>query len=1013
MKRIFYTPLVLFLLFLTMNSIGQSVMKRGGLCFRVDDNPPLQKLHQFDSVFSKHQANFCMAMTSWAFPINPVYVDSLKSWINKGHEVMDNTPTHQTQFFNVVDIQDTLLYYNHGGVDHINQQKVCLRVTNFDTTQSHGEGLINITGNRVISQNPGEFGDLAGNPYYFALYISSPVNKLCLWYDLRAVNPADPDTVSLRSFWDEAKTFGNYTGVAYHKISQRNVIMSQMAIRLLGQRTLKIFEDLEIPRPTTWIHPSGQMPWINVYEVKANFGDSLNYTQGSNFMYYSYLGYNEYNPAGDAPFGMQSLDMSTESQSFAQVKHTVANAVAKHIVKIDVARFLNPMGGWNGYLSRTDSLLSWCSAGNIPVRTYDQWRALLYDSIPGRVVNIFPQLNVDLDADSIPDGYDVAGMNSFYDTTDGVPASGNRSFTIYGSGNICSINGLAGLEPGTNKFTISTKGSNVKSSIITLTMSFPETGQSFSYDVLSDTSGWTEYFQLVTIPEGVSVANILISHTAASYDTVKISGMALRSAGFLNETKLAPQIRTANEPFTSVNLNELVIDTLYVPETITWTTDGGSELNLSVLPGNILQIMKPSSFWVGKDSLYLVAHAPDGISDSCFMAFYSDSIGPGCTGVPIQLSLLDTLDNDIIQWTSVPYDSSISNPNIYNPVVAPKVKTTYYILAINPLGPINRDTITLERFPFPEPVLTGDTLVCSGDSVALIISGGVSYLWSTGQTSDTIFVDPPETTRYYVRVFNEYGCYVDDSVLVTRVDKPVIELWGLWPAYCANDPSSTVFGKPVGGTYYGSPGLIGDTFYPELAPSGINKIFYTYTAPSGCSNLDSLTVNVIPLPVVQHQPDTSVCADKSIVLHAGPGFDNYLWSDGKTDSVIVVDSVGRGLGMQKVWVYVTKNGCADKDTAYINFIICPIGFEEQEIASVFSVYPNPASTILIISNLTNQPGELYYALIGMKGERVLEGVAGLKETRISIASIEPGIYILRIVNGEKVYSFRVAKIKAF
>ncbi len=155
-----------------MNSIGQSVTKRGGLCFRVDDNPPLQKLHQFDSVFGKHQANFCMAMTSWAFPINPVYVESLKNFINKGHEVMDNTPTHQTQFFNVVDIQDTLLYYNHGGVDHINQQKVCLRITNFDTTQSHGEGLIDITGNRVISQNSGEFGDLTGNPNYFCAFIS-------------------------------------------------------------------------------------------------------------------------------------------------------------------------------------------------------------------------------------------------------------------------------------------------------------------------------------------------------------------------------------------------------------------------------------------------------------------------------------------------------------------------------------------------------------------------------------------------------------------------------------------------------------------------------------------------------------------------------------------------------------------------------------------------------------------------------------------------------------------------
>jgi hypothetical protein len=1009
MKKIFFSPLLIFLLFQAQFAMAQSSSKRGGICFRVDDNPSLVKLHEFDSVFSKHQAKFCMAMTSWAFSLTPVYVDSLKSWINKGHEVMDNTPTHQTQFFNVVNIQDTNLYHNNGGVDHINLQKVCLRVTNFDTTQPHGEGLVNITGNMVISQNAGEFGDLAGNPYFFALFVSSPVNKLCLWYDRKAANPADPDTVYLKSFWDETVSYGNHPGVAYHKITQRNVIMSQLAIRLLGNRSLKIFADLGIPRPLTWIHPAGQMPWINIYEVKANFGDSLHYTQGSNFMYYSYLGYNEFNPNGYAPFGMQSLDFSTEAQSFSYNKHLIANSVAKHLVKIDISRFSSPAGGWPAFLSRTDSLLTWCAANDIPVRTYNQWRGLLYDSIANRITNVFPALNTDLDQDIFPDGYNQ-GMNGYYDLTDGVAASGNRSFGIYGSGNICSISGLAGLETGMNKFTIFTKGTDVPGSIVTLTMVFPETGQTFNYDIPSDTSIWTERFQLVTIPSGVSVANVLISHSTPAFDTVKISGMGLRSAGFLKETKAATQVHTANEQFAPVALDTLVIDSLYAPQTITWTIRGGNSMNFSIQPGNILKPLKPESFWVGKDSIFVVAHAPDGINDSCFMAFYSNPIGPGCTGVPIQLTLLDTLDNDIVQWTSLPYDSTISNPNIYNPIVAPKVTTTYFILAINPLGPINRDTIILSRYPFPEPVVTNDTSVCYGYPVQLTASGGVSYLWSTGQTNDTIVVNPPETTTYYVRVSNQFGCYIDKSVQVTRVDKPTIEISGLWPAYCANDPSSTVVGRPVGGTYYGSPGLIGDTFYPDLAPSGINWVYYSYAAPSGCSNVDSISVNVVPLPVAMHQPDTNLCADKFIILHAGPGMDNYLWSNGLTDSVIVVDSTGRGLGIHKVWVYVTKDGCADKDTAQINFIICPIGFEEKETAGLFKIYPNPASADIVISNTTDDAGDLRFELLNMSGEKIRDGILREKQTRLSIAGLKAGIYILRIWRGDKAYPFRIVKI---
>lgn len=1010
MRNLFFPSILGVLLLCTCIAAGQSSSKRGGICFRVDDNPSLVRLHQFDSVLSKHQAKFCMAMTSWAFPLSPVYVDSLKGWIADGHEVMDNSPTHQTQFFNVLNIQDTLLYSGNPGVDHIASQKICLRVSNFDTTQPHGEGPLNISGNMVISQNSGEFSDLTGNPYFFAFYLSTPLKKMYLWYDCRAVNPADPDTVYLKSFWEEPVSLGTISGVSYHKLTQRNVIMHQSAIRLLGQRSLKIFGDLGITRPTTWIHPSGQMPWISEYDLKTNMGDSLGYTQGSNFLKYSYLGYNEYDPDGYASFGMQSIDFSTETKSFHENRHLIADAIARHYVKIDVSRFSNPVGGWDMFLSRTDSLLTWCGANNIPVRTYDQWRSLLYDSIPSRVVNIFPPLNVDLDEDNFPDGYEQTGMNGFYDTIDGVPASGNRSFGIYGNGNVCAVTSLAGLEPGINKFTIYTKGNNSPESNVSLSMTFPETGQVLNYDIPSDTSIWTEHFQLVNIPVGVSVANILISHQVINIDTVKISGMGLRSAGFLKETKLATQVKTANEPFASVGLDSLVIDSIYSPQAVTWTVRSGNPINFSILPGNILKVLKPSSFWVGRDSTYVIAHAPDGILDSCFMAFYSDSIGAGCAGLPIQLNLLDTLENDIVIWTSEPYDSTISNPNIYNPVVSPEFTTTYYILAINPLGPIHRDTLVLFRYPFPVPVVTNDTSVCYGYPVQLTVSGGVNYLWNTGQTNDTIVVDPPETSMYYVRVTSEHGCFTDDSVLVTRVDKPVIELFGLWPSYCANDPSSTVFGKPVGGTYYGSPGLIGDTFYPDLAPPGINKVYYSYTAPSGCSNLDSLSVNVVALPVVKPLPVTDLCADKFLVLHAGPGFDNYLWSNGLTDSIITFDSAGRGLGIHKIWVYVTKDGCADKDTAKINIVVCPIGVDENDAAQFFRIYPNPAASEITLYCDDKTLSETKCEILTINGDVIDHIFLKDRETKVNISHLKAGMYLLRFWVGNKVYKYRMLKL---
>ncbi len=1010
MKKVFFPLVIIVLLMNHYISSAQSLTKRGGICFRVDDNPSLTKLHQFDSVFRKYQVNFCMAMTSWSFPVAPVYVDSLKSLIGKGHEVMDNTPTHQTQFFNVLNFADTLLYYNHPGVDHINNQKVCLRITGFDTTQSHNEGLIDITGNMVISRNPGEFGDLAGNPNFFAFYLSSPVNKICLWYDRKALIPTDPDTVYLRTLWDEPVSFGTQTGIAYHKLTQRNVIMHQNAVRLLGQRALKIFDEVGMPRPYTWIHPAGQMPWINGYDLKAFLGDSLlQYTQGSNYIYYSYLSYKELNPGGYAQFGMQSLDLSTETQSFAYSRKTIANAIAKHYVKIDASRFSNPVGGWNSFLSRTDSLLSWCALNNIPVRTYNQWSHLLYDSIPNKIADIFPPLNADLDHDGYPDGYDPDGMHSIYDTTDGVGWSGNRSFAINGNGSICAVNGLAGLEQGQNKFTIYTKGSKQVGSEVTVNFYFPETGQTESYNVSSETANWTEQVKLVNIPTGVSMANIQINHQFAGSDTVKISGMGLRSAAFLNKSIQPPQIHTANEPFTPVNLSDLLIDGLYDPQTINWTIHGGSSLNYSIAPGSILKVQKKSSFWVGQDSIYVVALAPDGIRDSCFMSFISNEIPYACSGASIQLTLLDTLDNAIIQWTSQPYDPTINNPNIYNPVVSPTTTTTYIVTVINPLGPINKDTVVVVRNPFPVPIVTKDTSVCAGLPVTLTASGGATYLWSTGETHDSIIVNPDRTTTYTVTLTSEFGCSSGATILLTRVEKSVIYLSGLWPAYCANDPSATVFAQPAGGDLYGSVGLIKDIFYPGLAIPGLNKIFYAYTNKYGCNSVDSLSVVVVALPVIKPQPDTSICAGNSIALHAGSGFDNYLWSNGRTDSVVVVDSVGHGPGPYEIWVYVTKDGCADKDTARINFTICPIGFNDKELAGLFSVYPNPASDEIVISNLNSQTSDACFELRNMKGDKVAEGLIHARETRISIAALANGIYLLNIKWQGKIYNLRLVK----
>ena len=52
--------------------------KQGGVCFRVDDNKPLNRLNDFDSIFSKYGFRFSMGMNSGGFENNPAYISGVK-----------------------------------------------------------------------------------------------------------------------------------------------------------------------------------------------------------------------------------------------------------------------------------------------------------------------------------------------------------------------------------------------------------------------------------------------------------------------------------------------------------------------------------------------------------------------------------------------------------------------------------------------------------------------------------------------------------------------------------------------------------------------------------------------------------------------------------------------------------------------------------------------------------------------------------------------------------------------
>jgi len=89
---------------------------------------------------------------------------------------------------------------------------------------------------------------------------------------------------------------------------------------------------------------------------------------------------------------------------------------------------------------------------------------------------------------------------------------------------------------------------------------------------------------------------------------------------------------------------------------------------------------------------------------------------------------------------------------------------TYSVVVTNTCGS-DSTHIVMTVLPQPNPVITGNSGMCSGDSILLTASGGNSYLWNTGATGSAIWVK--NTGSYSVNATNTCGTVSSVSFPVT------------------------------------------------------------------------------------------------------------------------------------------------------------------------------------------------------------------------------------------------------
>ena len=289
-----------------------------------------------------------------------------------------------------------------------------------------------------------------------------------------------------------------------------------------------------------------------------------------------------------------------------------------------------------------------------------------------------------------------------------------------------------------------------------------------------------------------------------------------------------------------------------------------------------------------------------------------------CPGYNTTLSAVNGV---VYNWSP---SSSLSNPNISNPVSTPSANTTYTVNITDANGCNNWDTLTVFLNPIVPTNAGTDPTICFGQNVTIggnptSPSPNTTYQWfpSTGLNNSTLanpVASPVATTTYIVSTSSD-TCSGIDTVIVYVNPLPVVTAGADISVCFGNSATLNASGAT---TYLWS--TTATTTSISVAPTSSSTYTVTGTDVNGCSKTDSATVFINSLPIVSAGADVSVCFGNSATLSAS-GAITYLWSTTATTTSI---SVAPTSSSTYSVTGTDVNGCSKTDSATVFINSLPV-----------------------------------------------------------------------------------------
>jgi uncharacterized protein (TIGR02145 family) len=376
---------------------------------------------------------------------------------------------------------------------------------------------------------------------------------------------------------------------------------------------------------------------------------------------------------------------------------------------------------------------------------------------------------------------------------------------------------------------------------------------------------------------------------------------------------------SATSAATPVSVNALPAATITPASATTFCQGGSVVLNANVGQGLSYQWNLNGSPINGANAASYTANATGSYS---LNVLNSDGCSATATAVSVTVNALPNVsagaNQTICSGTAVTLSGSGAtsyswNNNVSNGVAfTPNNTQTYTVTgtAANGCSNTAQVTVTVNALPTPSISYVGSPILCQGSVLALNATAGSSYLWSNGQTTQSI--QATQGGAYTVQVTNANGC-VGTSNPVTLTVNPLPA-----PSITAQGPTTFCQGGSVvltstGATSY-SWSTNATTQSITVTTSGLYQV--TVVDNKGCSGSSApiqVTVLSPPSATITTIGANALCAGQSTTLSA-PAGNTYLWSNGLTTQNITVNAAGtysvqvtNGAGCSAVSAPVTIN----------------------------------------------------------------------------------------------------------